>query len=243
MTIDWWTLALQAGNFVVLAWLLQRFLYRPVLAAIDRRRAETTAARDKAAAAELRAAEAESDWRARVDAVEAERAAVLRRAEAEAARRAEDIMAEARRQSDAVLAQARATIAAEREQAAAELGGVAAGVATTLAARLLEAAAPGVGPAPFLAALVERLAAMDAVDRRLLAAGPLTLGVAPALEAQEDWRRHLYAALGAEPEMTVVDSPALIAGARLAAPAMALEVSWAQALAAARQEMADVDAG
>ncbi|MEO0035300.1 MAG: synthase, partial [Pseudomonadota bacterium] len=38
MSLDWSSLALQTVNFLVLVWLLQRFLYRPVLAAIDRRR-------------------------------------------------------------------------------------------------------------------------------------------------------------------------------------------------------------
>lgn len=39
MQIDTTTFVLQLVNFVVLVWLLHRFLYRPVLAAIDRRRA------------------------------------------------------------------------------------------------------------------------------------------------------------------------------------------------------------
>ena len=30
MHIDLWALALQATNFVILAWLLHRFLYKPV---------------------------------------------------------------------------------------------------------------------------------------------------------------------------------------------------------------------
>ena len=40
MRFDWWTLALQTVNFAVLVWLLHRFLYKPVLRAIDARRAE-----------------------------------------------------------------------------------------------------------------------------------------------------------------------------------------------------------
>ena len=60
MRIDWWTLALQAANFLVLVWLLQHFLYRPVLGIIAERQqrtdgviAEANAA--KAAAEGLRA--------------------------------------------------------------------------------------------------------------------------------------------------------------------------------------------
>ena len=40
MHFDWWTLALQTVNFAILVWLLQRFLYKPVLRMVDARRAE-----------------------------------------------------------------------------------------------------------------------------------------------------------------------------------------------------------
>ena len=47
MALDWSTLALEAVNFLILVWLLQRFLYRPVLAAIDRRRGRPNASLPK----------------------------------------------------------------------------------------------------------------------------------------------------------------------------------------------------
>ena len=37
MLIDWFTVGAQAVNFLILVWLLKRFLYKPVLAAIDAR--------------------------------------------------------------------------------------------------------------------------------------------------------------------------------------------------------------
>src|SRR3546814_21092072 len=40
MHFDWWTLALQTVNFAIPVWLLQRFLYKPVLRLIDSPRAE-----------------------------------------------------------------------------------------------------------------------------------------------------------------------------------------------------------
>ena len=49
MLIDWFTVAAQVVNFLALVWLLKRFLYKPVLAAID--------AREKKIAAELEDAE------------------------------------------------------------------------------------------------------------------------------------------------------------------------------------------
>ncbi|MEO7493398.1 MAG: F0F1 ATP synthase subunit B [Massilia sp.] len=50
MLIDWFTVGAQALNFVILVWLMKRFLYKPILDAID--------AREKKIAAELADADA-----------------------------------------------------------------------------------------------------------------------------------------------------------------------------------------
>jgi F-type H+-transporting ATPase subunit b len=52
MLIDWFTVAAQAVNFLVLVWLMKRFLYKPILDAIDAR--EKRIAGDAAAAAKLK---------------------------------------------------------------------------------------------------------------------------------------------------------------------------------------------
>lgn len=61
MSIDWITVIAQIVNFLVLIWLLKRFLYRPILNGIDAREAEiadrmlaATHAEEKAEAAEAR---------------------------------------------------------------------------------------------------------------------------------------------------------------------------------------------
>ncbi len=58
MLIDWFTVAAQAVNFLILMWLLKRFLYRPVLNAIDEREAGIVKA-VKNAESQQRAAENE----------------------------------------------------------------------------------------------------------------------------------------------------------------------------------------
>ncbi len=246
MAFDWSTLALQTVNFLVLVWLLHRFLYRPVLAAIDRRRSEMTAAGERAAAAEARAASAERDWQRRRAALDAERLDLRRDAEAMAARRGEEVVAAARRQADAVVTEARLALAAERQEAVTALGAHAARVSATLAGRLLQVVAPGLGATPFVALLHTRLAELGPTERAALAAGPLRLELAPALPPPEDlaqWRCRLGALLEDVP-MVVTLAPDLIAGARLVSPSAQLAVSWADALAAAQAEMtADAEAG
>ena len=50
MLIDWFTVGAQAINFIILVWLLKRFLYKPILDAVD--------AREKRVATELADADA-----------------------------------------------------------------------------------------------------------------------------------------------------------------------------------------
>ena len=75
MLIDWFTVGAQALNFLILAWLMKRFLYQPILDAID--------AREKRIAAEL----ADADARKRE--AQTERDAFRRRNEEFDQRRAE----------------------------------------------------------------------------------------------------------------------------------------------------------
>ncbi len=37
MLIDWFTVGAQAVNFIILVWLLERYLYKPIRNAIDAR--------------------------------------------------------------------------------------------------------------------------------------------------------------------------------------------------------------
>lgn len=57
MQLDWSTIVLEIINFLVLVWLLKRFLYQPVLQAIARRKAEIEAS---IAGADTKRAEADS---------------------------------------------------------------------------------------------------------------------------------------------------------------------------------------
>jgi F-type H+-transporting ATPase subunit b len=43
MLIDWFTVAAQVLNFVILVWLMKRFLYKPILHSIDEREKQVAA--------------------------------------------------------------------------------------------------------------------------------------------------------------------------------------------------------
>ena len=63
MSIDWITVIAQIANFLLLVWLLKRFLYRPILDGIDAREAEITKRMAEAGLAEQKAQTAEAEFR------------------------------------------------------------------------------------------------------------------------------------------------------------------------------------
>lgn len=74
MSIDWITVAAQLVNFLVLVWLLKRFLYRPILNGIDAREAEITNRMAEATIAEAKAREAEVKYRDQLTSLQANEA-------------------------------------------------------------------------------------------------------------------------------------------------------------------------
>ncbi|AWK88183.1 hypothetical protein [Azospirillum thermophilum] len=244
MTIDGWTILLQAVNFLVLVWLLRRFLYRPVLAVIAAREAET--AGNRAAAAALQAA-AETASRA----VEAERAGIAAEhdrsiADALAAAEAERaaLLDKARAEADRLLAEARARIADERGDALQSLKRSALALGTGLSQRLLRDLAPDATPLLFERACAA-LAALPAERRDALlpADGRIAMAAAadPGDAQRAAWTQRLSALLGRPVRLDLEVDPDLVAGVELRFPGLILAESWRDALARAGKELMSDD--
>jgi len=100
MLIDWFTVTAQIVNFLILVWLLRRFLYRPVLDAIDAREQRVAAAMTEAEA-NKEAAERERDvFHQRNEEFVRQRAALLREAIREVKAERENLYAAARREAE-----------------------------------------------------------------------------------------------------------------------------------------------
>jgi len=69
MQLDGFTLIAQVVNFLILVYLLKRFLYRPVLAAMERREATINVRLEEAASREQTATEAIAAYRAKTEAL------------------------------------------------------------------------------------------------------------------------------------------------------------------------------
>lgn len=250
MRFDWWTLALQTVNFAVLVWLLHRFLYRPVLAMVDRRRAEIE---DQRAAVARLATEA----KARQDGLEHERAqiaadrdAALEAAAAEAERHAAARAARAEQEAAVVLERTRRTLAAEREAALAEARRIALDLGADIARRMMAELPAAVRADAWLDRIARRLADLTPAERAALhdqltggaAVVVATAATLPA-DAEAAWRIRLQSAVGAEIAIAFETDPALVAGAELRFPNTVVGLSWQDAITAVRSEIgADADA-
>lgn len=100
MSIDWITVGAQIGNFLVLVWLLKRFLYRPILDGIDAREREIATRMGEAARVEAAAEKQKAEYEARIEALQASRAETLEAARQEAEKERREMLAEARRKID-----------------------------------------------------------------------------------------------------------------------------------------------
>ncbi|MCQ8130983.1 F0F1 ATP synthase subunit B family protein, partial [Methylomonas rivi] len=77
MQIDWLTVAAQWINFLILMWLLRRYLYQPILQAMDKRQ-QAIAARAAAAVSKTEQAEQLArDYRDKLAELEAHRDALM----------------------------------------------------------------------------------------------------------------------------------------------------------------------
>jgi len=115
MLFDWFTVAAQALNFLILVWLMKRFLYKPILHAIDER--EKRVAAELANADKKRAeAQRESDeFRDKNEEFEQQRAALLSKATDEAKAERQRLFDEARKAAAALSAERQEALRTERQ--------------------------------------------------------------------------------------------------------------------------------
>jgi F-type H+-transporting ATPase subunit b len=96
MEIDWITVSAQIVNFLILVWLLKRFLYQPVIRAMDRREQGIAERLQQAAARERQAGERAAQYREQSATLEHKRDALIEQARQQAERERQALLEEAR---------------------------------------------------------------------------------------------------------------------------------------------------
>lgn len=248
MRIDWTTLALQLINFAILVWLLQRFLYRPVLRVLDARRQ----------AGDMRYAEAQrmgeaakrqlEDIETQRAGVAADRAAALADAREQARQLVEARRKEAERDAKALLDETRQALARERESLLAEARHVALDLAAKMARRVLAEIPESLRVELWLERIDQHLSSLPAAERAGLVgelAGPASLRVVSAWpvspSAEQHWRTRLRETLGPDVAVIFETNARLIGGAQLCFPHSTLSFSVEGAVSALQEEAARHD--
>jgi F-type H+-transporting ATPase subunit b len=96
MLIDWFTVAAQVINFLILVWLLKRFLYKPVLNAIDEREKRIAAQLQDAEKKKAEALKERADFQHKNEEIDHQRVALLADATNAAKTERENLIAAAR---------------------------------------------------------------------------------------------------------------------------------------------------
>jgi F-type H+-transporting ATPase subunit b len=239
MLIDWFTIGAQALNFIILVWLMKRFLYRPILNAIDKR--ENAIALSLAHADEkLAQARKEGDEFRRKNAeFEQRRAELMNQATSEAEAERHRLLDAVRLKAQALAAQRQEALRAEAEnlkqaltlRTQDEVFSIARKTLKDLAGTSLEARAVEV--------FVNRLRAVDGATREgfahalKAATGPATLR--SAFDLADDQRAALQRAVdetfSAEVSLRFETAPELVGGIELSANGQKLAWSIADYLA------------
>jgi F-type H+-transporting ATPase subunit b len=121
MMIDWFTVAAQVLNFLILVWLLKRFLYKPILHAIDAREKRIALALADADAKRAEAERERDEFRHKHEAFEQQRATLLSRATDEAKAERLRLLDEARQAADTLRGEHQQALLREQQGLHAEI--------------------------------------------------------------------------------------------------------------------------
>jgi F-type H+-transporting ATPase subunit b len=249
MHFDPWTLGLQLANFLVLVWLLHRFLYRPVLAIIAARKAAMDKLIADAQAEKKAAVDLKRSLESQRAAMAQERDAAMKAAREAAAAEGKAVLAEAHAEAETLRLEAKKAFDRERAELVGTVGRDAARLAVSIARRLLqEAPAASVQdglldlvcddvkslPADSKKHIAERVAA-DGKTLEVVTATPLDKRTAARLGER------LCAALGAPATPAFRVDKALIAGVEVHFPFTILRRSWSEDLKRIEAELNDDD--
>lgn len=111
MLIDWFTVGAQALNFLILVWLMKRFLYKPILNAIDAREKRIAKELADAGAKKAEAQKERDEFQKKNEQFDQQRAALLTKATDEAKAERQRLLDEARKAADILSAKRQESLA------------------------------------------------------------------------------------------------------------------------------------
>ncbi|NEX19472.1 F0F1 ATP synthase subunit B [Thiorhodococcus mannitoliphagus] len=225
MLIDWFTVGAQVINFLVLVWLLKRFLYRPILDAIDAREQRIAAELADADAKRAEAKQERETFQQKNQAFDEQRATLLAEATDAAKAERQRLLDEARQAADALRDKRQEALRQEAEQLNQALSSRTQREVFAIARKTLTDLAGASLEERLVAVFIERLRTMDGEAHALFAealkANSDPVRVRSAFELPPAQRERIQAALNGtfETEVSVQfdAGPDLVGGIELTA--------------------------
>jgi F-type H+-transporting ATPase subunit b len=244
MHLDWWTLALQTVNVLILIWILARFFFRPIADIVAKRQQETNKLFADAAAARKQAAAARSEAEKARAEVAAERDRLLTDAQKSAQAEKAKLLEQAAQDVAKLRHESEAAIARDRAAAEQQVVDHAGALSIDIARRLLERLPPNLASEAFLAALCREIKTLSPEARAGFAAAatsghPIEVVTQAPLSDQDasHVRDALKQAFGEELPLTFRSDAKLLAGIELQGHNIILRNSWRADLDKIREEL------
>lgn len=250
MLIDWFTVGAQVFNFLVLIWLMKRYLYQPVLNAIDAREARIAAELADADSQNVQAKKERETFAHKNEAFEQQRNELLAQARNDANAKGQQLLDAARQAADALSAKRHKALndaqhrlqQAFTQRTSEEVFAIARKALTELADTTLEASMG--------AAFSRRLRQLSGKDKELLDAALKTSPAPTTIRSAFDLPQEQRAAIGqavnetfsADIQLDFVVSPKVISGIELTAGGQKIAWSIADYLSSMEQRMAELTA-
>jgi F-type H+-transporting ATPase subunit b len=169
MLIDWFTVGAQALNFLILVWLFQRFLYKPILNAIDAREKRIADELADAATKKTEAQKERDDFQNKNKAFDEQRAALLGKATEEAKADRDRLIGEARKEAESLRAGQATALRNDQMRLGNEITRVAKDEVFAIARKTLADLATASLEERVGAVFIRRLREMDGKAREILA--------------------------------------------------------------------------
>lgn len=225
LELDWATLVFQVINFLILVALLYRFLFQPVLRAVEQRRRQVQEMIERTQKDRQEAEVLRQELEARLSQVEDETEALLSKVRATASEEAQAIIETARQEAEEILAEARAEAQRERDHALGQYAEEIVNTVLYVSGRLLAPVTPPEVHNDLVARLNEYVYQMGQrseqiqMFRQTLGDRSLTAQVSTArpltAEQQGQLARTLTALADQHVDLEITDDPTLIAGLRV----------------------------
>lgn len=222
MTFHWWTFLFEAINFVVLAYILHRLLYRPLREAIDKRREANAQAQEMAEKARQEAEALRQRLREQLAGAERQRQELIHQAREQAEAERKKLLAEAEGAAQRRQQEARQALEHERQEALTSVRQEVINQAIELTRRLLREASHRTLQQHLALRLTETLEQIPETERERLRANWQT-GDSPVLQSAqeldaptlEQLTRAVSGIVGGPVSLALQTRPELLSGVRL----------------------------